>query len=63
MQSDDSILFLFNVVIYYIMNILLLLTSYFIGAIPFGLLIGKFAGKDVRTEEVKTLVRLMSVEF
>lgn len=37
------------------MNILLLLTSYFIGAIPFGLLIGKFAGKDVRTEGSKNI--------
>ncbi len=32
------------------MNILLLLVSYLVGAIPFGLLIGKYAGVDVRQE-------------
>jgi glycerol-3-phosphate acyltransferase PlsY len=32
------------------MNVFLLAASYFLGAIPFGLLIGKLAGKDVRTE-------------
>lgn len=37
------------------MNILLLVASYLIGAIPFGLLIGKLAGKDVRTEGSKNI--------
>lgn len=32
------------------MNILLILASYLVGSVPFGLLIGKMAGKDVRTE-------------
>lgn len=32
------------------MSIFLLVASYFLGAIPFGLLIGRLAGKDVRTE-------------
>lgn len=32
------------------MNAIILLVSYLVGAIPFGLLIGKVAGRDVRTE-------------
>ena len=32
------------------MNVVLLVASYLIGAIPFGLVIGKLAGKDVRKE-------------
>lgn len=32
------------------MNYLLLVASYFLGAIPFGLIVGKLAGKDVRKE-------------
>lgn len=32
------------------MNYFLLVASYFLGAIPFGLIVGKLAGKDVRKE-------------
>lgn len=32
------------------MQIIFLITGYLIGAVPFGLLLGKIAGKDVRTE-------------
>jgi glycerol-3-phosphate acyltransferase PlsY len=38
-----------------IMSILVLVASYFLGAIPFGLVIGKMAGKDVRTEGSKNI--------
>lgn len=37
------------------MSIVLLVASYLIGAIPFGLVIGKFAGKDVREEGSKNI--------
>ncbi len=37
------------------MSIVLLIASYLIGAIPFGLVIGKFAGKDVRNEGSKNI--------
>jgi len=37
------------------MNYLLPIASYLIGAIPFGLLIGKMAGKDVRKEGSKNI--------
>lgn len=37
------------------MSILLVVASYFLGAIPFGLVIGKLAGKDVRTEGSKNI--------
>jgi len=37
------------------MNYLLLLASYLLGAVPFGLLIGKMAGKDVRREGSKNI--------
>jgi len=37
------------------MNYLLLAASYLLGAVPFGLVIGKMAGKDVRTEGSKNI--------
>jgi glycerol-3-phosphate acyltransferase PlsY len=37
------------------MSIFLLAASYLLGAIPFGLVIGKLAGKDVRTEGSKNI--------
>lgn len=37
------------------MSIVLLVASYLVGAIPFGLVIGKFAGKDVRKEGSKNI--------
>lgn len=37
------------------MNILLLVASYLTGAIPFGLVIGKMVGKDVRQEGSKNI--------
>lgn len=37
------------------MNIVLLVASYLLGAVPFGLVIGKMAGKDVRKEGSKNI--------
>lgn len=37
------------------MNYLLLVASYLLGAVPFGLVIGKMAGKDVRQEGSKNI--------
>lgn len=37
------------------MSIILLVASYLLGAIPFGLVIGKLAGKDVRKEGSKNI--------
>jgi glycerol-3-phosphate acyltransferase PlsY len=37
------------------MSIILLISSYLLGAIPFGLVIGKLAGKDVRQEGSKNI--------
>lgn len=37
------------------MSYLLIVLSYLLGAVPFGLLIGKMAGKDVRTEGSKNI--------
>lgn len=37
------------------MNVVLIVASYLAGAIPFGLLIGKLAGKDVRTAGSKNI--------
>ncbi|WP_136799137.1 MULTISPECIES: glycerol-3-phosphate 1-O-acyltransferase PlsY [Desulfosediminicola] len=37
------------------MSYLLIILSYLLGAVPFGLLIGKMAGKDVRTEGSKNI--------
>ncbi len=38
-----------------VMHILFLVLSYFLGAIPFGLLIGKIVGADVRTQGSKNI--------
>ena len=37
------------------MSYLLIILSYLLGAVPFGLLIGKMAGKDVRTGGSKNI--------
>lgn len=37
------------------MNILLVVVSYLLGAVPFGLVIGRLAGKDVRKEGSKNI--------
>ena len=50
------------------MNILLPIASYLVGAIPFGLLVGRFAGVDVRTSGSRNIgatnvARLLGKKF